>query len=328
MALTQPKIVIVGAGGMGALFGSILSAGGLDVTLVDTNEAHVKAICDNGLSIVGFGGDRVVQMDVRSSATMIEHADVILFQCKAHGTRAAARSVRHLVAGGAVCISFQNGLGNEEVIGEEVGLDNVLGGLTTMAGYMISPGKIRDFSRVPSYIGELPGGRSERARRIATQLSAAGLETHCSGHIIRDMWKKLLGNIAMSAVSGVTDMTSAQCLAVPALKQTSLRALDEALAVAASLDIVLDRDEAIAGMEAISKPGGTGDNKSSLCVDILNRRPTEVDYIYGTVIDKGRETGVPTPTLDTLSSLVKGLQGQYLDQLAEPLRSSADKSLG
>ena len=114
----------------------------------------------------------------------------------------------------------------------------------------------------------------------------------------------------MSAASGVTDMTSVEVLAVPELRETSLRALDEALAVVASHGIVLDRDAALQGLEMITQPGGTGDNKSSLCVDLLNRRPTEVDFIYGTVITMGHESGVKTPTLETLASIVKGLEAR------------------
>ncbi len=312
MGLEKPKIVVVGAGGMGALFGSILKDGGLQVTLVDTNPDHVAAICENGLQITGFGGDRTVEIAATTDAGPVDAADVILFQCKAHGSRDAARSVRHLVKGGAVCISFQNGIGNEEVIAEEVGADNVLGGLTAMAGEMLGLGRIRDFSRVPSYLGEMKGGISDRASQIASAFTSAGLETHASEDIRRDTWKKLLGNIAFSALSGATNLTSAACLGVPELKRTSLRALDEALAVAASLGIDLDREEVVKGMEMISQAGGTGDNKSSLCVDILNQRPTEVDFIYGSVIARARETGVATPTLDTLASIVKGLESHYM----------------
>ena len=65
-------------------------------------------------------------------------------------------------------------------------------------------------------------------------------------------------------------------------------------------------------MELISEAGGTGDNKSSLCVDILNQRPSEVDFIYGSVIAKAREKGIDTPTLDTLSAIVKGLESHYM----------------
>ena len=298
---------------MGALFGSILQDDGLEVTLIDTNPAHVDAIRDNGLKIIGFGGDRSINIPITTQANEIESADVILFQCKSHASRAAAMSVKHLTDTGAVAISFQNGLGNEEVIAEELGESNVLGGLTAMAGYMIEPGVIRDFSRVPSYIGEMSGGISERTRNIASLLTDAGLEAHASENIVTDIWKKLLGNISMSAVSGITNLTSAEALTIPELKQTALRALDEALAVAASQDISLDRAEVVKGMEMISTPGGTGDNKSSLCVDILNQRATEVDFIYGTVIEKAREAGVPTPTLVTLSALVKGIESRYMN---------------
>ena len=306
------RIVVVGAGGMGALFGAILQEGGLTVTLYDVNTAHVEAIHRDGLRIEGFGGGRTVRIAATSDPSELPDTDVLLFQCKAQGTRPAARAVAPLVADGAVCISFQNGLGNEEALAEEVGAGNVLGGVTTMAAMMLGPGRVQDFSRVPSTIGEMTGGESERCVRLAKAFTKAGLETAASADIRLDIWKKLLGNIAMSAISGTTNLTSAQCLAIPMLKETSIRALDEALAVARSQNIALDRDVAIKGMETISKPGGTGDNKSSLCVDILNRRPSEVETIYGSVIALARSAGVPTPTLDTLYALVKGIESHYV----------------
>jgi 2-dehydropantoate 2-reductase len=297
---------------MGALFGSILQAGGLDVVLLDTNAAHVAAINADGLRIEGYGGDRTVRIAATDDPASLGPADLLLFQCKSHATRDAARSVKRLVDGGAIAVSFQNGLGNEEVLMEELGTGNVLGGLSTMAAVMLGPGRVRDYSRVPTYLGEMAGGLSDRASRIAEAFTAAGLETHASADISRDIWKKLLGNIAMSAISGATNLTSAAALAIPALRQTSVRALDEALAVATAIGIDLDRAEALAGMEFISVPGGTGDGKSSLCVDILNERPTEVDYIYGSVIDRGRAAGVATPTLETLVAIVRGLESHYL----------------
>ncbi len=316
MAVDGPNIVVVGAGGMGALFGAILTEGGLSVTLYDSNAEHIAAIQESGLKIEGYGGDRSLEMAATTDASNLPPADVFLFQCKAHATASAARTVRHLVADGAVCISFQNGLGNEEMLAEVVGAENVIGGLSTMAGCLLGPGRIQDFSRVASYIGEMPGnasgGISNRCQKIADAFTKTGLETHVSADIRHDIWKKLLGNIAMSAVSGTTNLTSAACLNIPELKTTSLRALDEALCVATSQGIVLDRDEALAGMAAISEPGGTGDSKSSLCVDILNERKTEVEYIYGSVIALGRENGIATPTLETLASLVKGIESHYV----------------
>ncbi len=303
-----PRVAIVGAGGMGALFGEILQAGGIKVSLVDIDLDHVEAIRRDGLRIAGFGGDRVVRIPVTENAADVRSADVVLFQCKAHGTLNAARSVRHLVEGGAFCVSFQNGLGNEEAIAGILGPENVLGGLTTMGGYKTGPGQIRDFARVPTYLGELQGGLSSRSAALAAAFTAAGLPTHASADIVLEIWKKLLGNIAMSAVSGLTGLTLCESRAVPELASTCIRALDEALAVAAARGIELDREDALDGLDTITRPGSTGENRSSLAVDIMNRRETEVDVIYGTVIASGRELGVATPTLETLASLVRGVE--------------------
>ena len=167
MQKINTDIAIVGAGGMGALFGSILKENGLDVVLIDSNSKHIEAIEANGLKIEGFGGNRTVRIPATSDASELESANILFFQCKALDTRNASRSIRHLLHENSICISFQNGLGNEEVIADEVGEDKVLGGLTAMAGLLLGPGRIRDFSRVPSYIGEMHGGPSEGVNTIA-----------------------------------------------------------------------------------------------------------------------------------------------------------------
>ena len=307
----KADVLIVGAGGMGALFGSILQAGGLEVVLQDTNHEHVEAIQRDGLHIKGFGGDRNVEITAISDPDQIQSADLLLFQCKGNASREAARGVKHLTQQGAVCISFQNGLGNEELIGEQVGPENVLGGLTTMAGFMTGPGQFQDFSRVPSYIGEMEGGISERSKLIAEKLSKAGLETHAVPNIQLEIWKKLLGNISMSALSGLTNLKVAPLMAISELRAVSFQAMEEALSVGLALGLPLERDAVVKGMEMISQPGGTGENKSSLCVDLLNQRRSEVDFIYGKVIEIGESKGIPTPTLKTLHALVKGVESHF-----------------
>jgi 2-dehydropantoate 2-reductase len=314
MSLDHPAVVIVGGGAMGGLFGGLLSEGGLEVTLVDTWREHVDAIRENGLSIVGYGGDRFVPITATTHGGDIETADVVLFQCKAPANEAAAKSVRHLFAGATVAVSFQNGLGNEEELARILGEDAVLGGLTAQAALVEAPGVVRNFGDLPTYLGEMKGGISERAGAIAQAFSRHGLPTHASADIRRDMWKKLLGNVGLSAVSGATDLRSVDIMAVPELRDTVFRAVDEAAQVARACGIELDAEEAREVLLKLTVPsgGGTGTSKSSLCADLAHRRPTEVDYIYGSVARLGRRHGVPTPTLDTLIGIVKGLESHYL----------------
>jgi len=314
MSFDNPAVVIVGSGAMGGLFGGLLAEGGLEVTLLDVRHELIRAISETGLRIVGYGGDRTVRVKATTDAAGIAAADVVLFQCKAFANEAAAASVRHLFAGPTVAVSLQNGLGNEAALARVLGAESVLGGLTAQAGLVEAPGVVRNFGDLPTYIGEMAGGVSERVVAIAEAFSGHGLPTRASADIRRDKWKKLLGNVGLSAVSGATDLRSVDIMAVPELRATVLRAVDEAAAVARACGIDLHADETREVLMKLTDPdaGGTGTSKSSLCADLANRRRTEVDYIYGAVARLGDEHGVPTPTIDTLIGIVKGLESRYL----------------
>ena len=306
------NVAVVGAGGMGALFGAILAEGGLEVTLVDTDHDHVESIRKDGLRISGLGGDRCQMIAAEHDVAKVETADIVLVQCKGTATREAALAMTHLADSGAVFISFQNGLGNEDILAEILGEKNVFGGLTAMAGARTGRGQIHDFDRVPSYIGEWGGGMSARAEAIAAAFTAAGLETHASADIRAEIWKKLLGNMTMSAVSGVTNLTSAEILQMESLRRVCFAALDEAISIAHSQNVNLDRDAVVRGLELMTTPGGTGDNKSSLCLDVLARRPSEVEFIYGKPLQLVDAAGLAVPTLRSLYGLVKGIETHYV----------------
>jgi 2-dehydropantoate 2-reductase len=313
MAFEAPKIVVVGAGAMGSLFGGLLARGGLDVTLLDVRKEHVDAINRDGLRIVGHGGERTVRVAATADPTTLREADVVLIQCKAFANEAAARSVRHLVKGPTAVISFQNGLGNEETLGGILGEEHVLAGLTAQGAAMVEAGVVRNFGDLPTYIGELSGGPSKRAAAIAAAFTRHGLPTFASDDIKKRKWQKLLGNVALGAASAATDMTSAAMVAVPELREAILRALDEAAAVGRSCGIALSDQDKHAIFDRLTSvgEGGTGASKSSMAADIVLRRKTEIDTIHGSVSRLGRQNGVPTPTIDAMIAIVKALESKY-----------------
>ena len=320
MEPAAPRIVIVGAGAMGCLFGGLLTEGGLDVTLVDIWKDHVDAINRDGLRIVGHGGDRTVRVKATTDPGGIAAADVVLFQCKAFANDEAARSVRHLVTGPTAAISFQNGLGHEETLSRILGAEHVLAGLTAQGATVVRAGVIRNFGDLPTYIGEPTGVASGRAAAIADAFTRHGLPTFASADIRKQKWQKLLGNAALGAASAATDMTSAEMVAIPELRAAILRALDETAAVARACGIVLSDDEKHAIFDRLTRVdgGGTGASKSSMATDIALKRRTEIDTIHGAVARLGREKGVPTPTIDTLIAIVKGLEAKYSAPTAGP----------
>ena len=309
----KPKIAVVGAGAMGCLFGGLLAEGGLDVTLVDVLQEHVDRINRDGLRIVGYGGDRSIPVRATTEPSGLPAVDVLFVQCKAPYTKEAVRRVLHLLRDDSVAISFQNGLGNEENIGEVVGMERVLGGVTAQGAAVEGPGAVRNFGNLPTHIGEMGGGLSERSERIAAALDRAGLQTTAVPDIRQAIWKKLLANIAISPTSAIANMTIKQVFAVPELRETAFEALDEAVEVARAEGVELNAAETREVIDQIAGPTGTGDNKSSLCVDIINRRPCEIDVISGAVVQLGRKHDIPTPVNKTLVAAVKALESHYLD---------------
>ncbi|MGI9260606.1 MAG: ketopantoate reductase family protein [Woeseiaceae bacterium] len=307
-------VVVLGAGAMGSLFGGLLAEGGLKVTLLDPWQEHIERIQKDGLKMVGFGGDRFIPIGATSHPADVGSADIVFVQCKANFNAAAAKSVQHLFTAdtNTVAISFQNGLGNEEELAEYFGEDRVLGGLTAQGANVEGPGVIRNHAELPSYIGEMSGGVSQRTTEIAKMLSSAGLPTEPSEHIRLDIWRKLMANIAISAASGITGLNIGQIFNQHLADDVSYAALDEAVAVANAAGVKLSADEAREILAKIAGPNGTPGNKSSLRVDIENERPSEIDYINGAVVTLGKKHGVPVPVNQTLVTLVHALQAHYL----------------
>lgn len=314
MGFGNPKVVVVGAGAMGGLFGGLLAEGGLDVTLVDAWPEHIARIKDKGIRIVGVGGDRDIKVKATTDGREIKAADVVLFQCKAFANEAAANSVKHLFGGQTAAITFQNGLGNEQALGAILGAENIIGGLTAQAGLAEGPGIVRNFGDLPTHIGEYGGGLSDRTVAIAKAFTSHGLPVTASAEIKREKWKKLLGNVALGAISAVTDLRSVEIMRIPELQEIVFRAVDEAAAVAKHEGVALDVAEARSVLMKLVdvSGGGTGNSKSSMREDIIRKRPTEIDTIHGAVAKLARQHKVPVPTIDTMVAMVKGVQSVYL----------------
>lgn len=312
MSENWPKVAVVGAGAMGCLFGGLLAEGGLDVTLVDIWQAHVDTINQKGLQMLGHGGDRFIPVKATTHPSEVGTVDVVSVQCKAAFTTEAVRNAQSLFAPQTVAISFQNGLGNEEAIGEVIGMANVIGGLTAQGASMAGPGVVQNYSNLPSYIGEIDGRVTSRVERIARAFTEAGLQTSVSQNVKQDIWKKLMANIAVSPSCALADQKIKEVIAVPEMREIMFDALDEAALVAQAEGIALNVEESRAMLSQIVGSGGTGDNKSSLCVDVLNQRKTEIDFINGMIVKLGKQHGIPTPVNKTLVAAVKALESKYI----------------
>lgn len=312
--MSELKLVVVGAGAMGSLFGGLLAEKGMHVTLLDPWQEHIDAVKENGLRMTGHGGERTIRLNATSDPQELCAADLVFFQCKAIFNQDAAKGVKHLFTAKTqtIAISFQNGIGNEEELAEYLGAGRVLGGLTAQGANIETPGVVRNHTELPTYIGEMNRGATPRVRHWAQLLSEHGLPTHISNDIRAAMWRKLFANIGISSISAIPNLTIGQLYGNQSTRDISYSAISEAMEVAKAEGYKFTTAQAREMFNSITDPKkGTPSNKSSLCFDMLSKRRSEIDYINGAIVKMGKKHHIKTPVNSTLVGLVKGIESRY-----------------
>ena len=302
------KIVIAGAGAIGAYIGARLVRTGHDVTLF-ARGPHLAAMQARGVLVKSAEGDFQVKPNVTGDLASIGHADVVFLGVKAHALTDLAPRLRPLFGPDTVVVGTQNGIpwwyfqrygGEYEglrlervdpggAIAAAVEPERVVGSLVYFATEIAEPGVIRHTEGNRITLGELDGARSERCRKIAEALIAAGLRAPVTTRIRHELWVKLLGNLAFNPVSALTRATLVTMVRDDEVNALVRRIMEEAVAVASrlGLELPVSIDQRMAGAEKV------GEHKTSMLQDLETRRPMELGAVVGAVVELGERVGVP-----------------------------------
>jgi len=316
------KIVIAGAGAIGGYIGARLARAGRDVVLF-ARGPHLQAMQERGLRVISPDGDFEVKPQATGDLSSIGQADVIFLGVKAHGLTALAPQLRPLFGSDTVVVSTQNGIPwwyFQNYPGELNGLRlervdpggaiaaaiepwRVVGSLAYFATDVVEPGVIRHTEGNKISFGEPDGTKSERLRRIAEPLIAAGFRCPITARLRHEIWVKLLGNIAFNPISALTGGTLEELARHPDVSNVVRQLMAETEAVAARLDIQLpiSIDQRMAGAEKV------GAHKTSMLQDLEAGRPMELEAIVGAVVELGERLGVPAPATKTVYACAKML---------------------
>jgi 2-dehydropantoate 2-reductase len=302
------KVCVLGAGAMGSSIGGLLANGGSEVYLLDTWAEHVDAINSRGLKVKMGASEIVAKVRAATDCRGIGPADLIIVLVKSFNTREAIENAGPIIGEKTVIMSLQNGLGNEEIIGEVVGKEHVVGGRTFAGGSVLAPGHvIASTTGKPTYIGELDGAITHRVSLMAEEFKRAGLLITVSSNIVGIMWDKLLVNVATGALCGITGLPYGGLYKMPELRDCALEAVSEGIAVAKAMGVTLSTKEPQEAWFKASE-GLPEDFKPSLLQSLEKRLRTEIDFINGAVVRYGEKCKVPTPVNRTLVAGIKGIE--------------------
>lgn len=311
------KFAVVGAGAIGGYLGARLALAGEEVTFIARNR-NLEAIRANGFKLILEDGREEHAATAKAVQHMAEAGpqDVVLLTVKAHQVGDLLPDLRALFGPNTMVVTMINGIpwwyfhklpGDHEGMGLDsvdpggrlaahIEPERIIGSVVYPAAELVAPGVVKLIEGNRFTLGELDGSRSERITALSEVMMRAGFKAPVAKDIRSEIWVKLWGNLSFNPISALTHATLEDICRYPATRTLASRMMTEAQGVAEALGVrfKITLEQRIAGAE------GVGAHKTSMLQDVENGRALELEALVGSVVELGRITGQPTPTIEAM----------------------------
>ena len=309
---SSARIAVMGAGAVGCYFGGMLARAGHAVTLIGRPQ-HVEVVNREGLWLETLTFAEFVPLQASADVRAARDADLVLFCVKTPDSADAAGLLAQHVKRDTVILSLQNGVDNASRIRTRIaGL--VIPSVVYVAATMTGPGRIKHGGRGELIIGledvALAAKKRATLEAIAGMCTRAAIPCRVADNIEGDMWEKLLMNCAYNAISALGRAHYGRIAKNPPAMETAVAAAKEVLAVARANGVRMPERDLIGAAVKLALMMTTA--TSSTAQDIARGKRTEIDFLNGFIVDRGKALNVPTPVNQTLHALVK-LREESLD---------------
>ena len=295
------KILIMGAGAVGAYFGSILSREKKSVTLVARGKNY-ESMVSNGLKIESVvAGNFVTTPRVIQSSTQIdEKFDLILFSVKGYDSEEAIEFIKTAVGNNTVIVTLQNGVSSRKRLVDCFGDEQVLQGVTYIDSTIVSPGVISQSGGVCNILfGEHNGQITERVKGIKQALTvSSGMDVQIPENINVSLWEKMAVVCTLAGMSCLTREEFVDVFNNPTTFNIAKKLIEEVIAVGKGSGIPLKNNVFDKTIGYLAERNGQF--VASMYVDLKNGRPIELYDLNGGVASIGQRVGVPTPINDLI----------------------------
>lgn len=329
------RIAIYGAGSLGTILGAFISKAGINIELINRNNAHVEVLQTKGAQITG-----TVKFTQKVTAytpnEMSGLYDIIFLMTKQQHNKDVVQMLKSFLTNDGVLVTFQNGL-PEMQIAEVLGEERVLGCSVAWGATLQAPG-ICELTSEPDALsfslGAISEKRSKHFNKVKELLELMG-KVDVEENFIGTRWSKLLINAAFSGMSAVLGCTFGESAKPHESRKIVQALIKECIDVCKMGGI---RIEPIQGKDivklldynntikrafsffiipiAIRKHAKL---KASMLQDLKKGKLTEVDAINGIVSQYGRKVGCPTPMNDRVVDVIHKIEQGELKPCFENL---------
>lgn len=271
----------------------------------------------DGLLVRSELGDFTVRVPASDDLRSFDPPEFVLLTFKSHQWHHVLDQLRPAAQAGSVFVTLQNGLPFWYVhdrplqsvdpggsITAAIPPDQIIGGVVHASGRIVEPGLIHQSGGMLYPLGELDGALTDRIQSLAGEFTRAGLQAPIEPEIRRNIWRKLVNNLALNQVSVLTRATVGAMLGDPGVRRLLRDIISEGLTVAraSGIDPGVDAEERLRWAEHIA------DVKTSMLQDLEARKRLELEPIAGAVVELAQRFGVDIPHTQTAYALTKLLE--------------------
>jgi 2-dehydropantoate 2-reductase len=310
------RFAILGAGALGTILGAHLSRAGHEVAMIARGE-RARVLQRQGLVLNGLS-DVKARTPVIDDPVKLRETGTLIVATKAIDSAQSLEALRHLRLEN--CFSVQNGVLKNELLARVFGFSRVLGAMADFSGELLANGEVKFTRNVALHLGEEKGGTSPRAEQLVAAIDAAGVRCQAASNIRTREWSKFAGWIAQFPLAVLTRQITWKFLMDERSAMVIVRIVREAAQLAAAMKIELmdmaplpvpsivhasDAD-AVAIIHGIGQKflDTSPEHRMSAQQDVLRGSRLEHEETLGYALAKGREFGVPMPTLDTCYRII------------------------
>lgn len=314
------RVCVYGAGAIGGHLAVRLARGGADVSVI-ARGAHLAAIQANGLTVHAVDGTHRMPVRATDDPATLGPQDAVFVTVKAPALGQVAAGIGPLLSADTPVAFVMNGIpwwyclgiggpldgqrlpriDPDDLLYRTIGPGRAMGGVVYSASAVVAPGVIeveQPKSRV--ILGEIDNAMSGRLTALTGIITQGGISGEAATDIRTEIWNKLISNLAGGTLAVLSGAAPKTVYTEDAARAASLRAMEEAAAIALALG-----SRPTTNHEARVKSQSSMDHKPSILQDLELGRPMEIDGMFDAPLALARLAGVATPTLDLLVALCK-----------------------
>ena len=303
------KIVVIGGGAMGCLYGAYLSQKH-EVIMLDSFQMQVDAINEHGITVLEEDGTEQHFANVKAclSGEYSEVADLIIVFVKSIFSEDALQANRRLFGEHTLVMTLQNGAGNDRKIEKYVAKKNVIIGTSKHNSVNMGGGKVRHSGHGVTTIGSNLKD-NKNLEKIRDILDESGFSTEITDDIQRIVWSKLFVNLSINTFTAITRSPIGSMIDNSYAWDFAEKMICEAVDVAEADGTHFSYMEVLNMVHHVCEDAGKG--YSSMSQDVMNCRPTEIDAINGAIVAQAKLYNVPVPYNSLIVDLIHAIEGSY-----------------